>query len=209
MHLEILVEDISGRRFLDKVLPAILGDSDTYKVIAYKGIGRLPKDRRDEKDPAKRILLHNLPRLLKGYGRTFHGYPRGYECALVIVCDLDDRDRTAFLAELQAVLDQCNPKPALSSASRSRRARRGYWVILTPSEPHIPAPGKPSSTRMSATAYAEPGKSWRTPFTRVAVQSSSARAGKASPPHPIPIQARPGRDEQRLPILPAEGNLRW
>ena len=66
---------------------------------------------RDEKDPAKRILLHNLLRLLKGYGRTFHGYPRGYECALVIVCDLDDRDRTAFLAELQAVLDQCSPKP--------------------------------------------------------------------------------------------------
>lgn len=37
MHLAILVEDMSGQRFLDKVLPAILGDSDTYKVIAYKG----------------------------------------------------------------------------------------------------------------------------------------------------------------------------
>jgi len=66
---------------------------------------------KDASDPSKRILLENLPKLLKGYGRTFQGYGPGYDGAVVIVCDLDDRNAVTFTDELKAILGQCNPKP--------------------------------------------------------------------------------------------------
>jgi hypothetical protein len=65
---------------------------------------------RDAKDPSKRILLNNLPRLLKGYGRTFAGY-RNYAAAVIVVCDLDDRNCKTFRAELLKILRACDPKP--------------------------------------------------------------------------------------------------
>jgi hypothetical protein len=111
VHLEILVEDVSGKQVLDRLLPAILRDAHTYRVHPYKGIGRIPKNMRDAADPSKRILLTNLPKLLKGYGRAFRGYPPGYEAAVVVLCDLDNRNRPTFLGELEAILDRCNPKP--------------------------------------------------------------------------------------------------
>ena len=40
MQFEILVEDRSGKRALYVLIPKIIGAQDTFKVIAYKGIGR-------------------------------------------------------------------------------------------------------------------------------------------------------------------------
>ena len=111
MHVELLVEDLSGKKALDILVPKILTGEDTFRVHPYKGIGPIPKNMKDTADPSKRILLTNLPKLLKGYGRAFSGYPRGYKAAVVLVCDLDDKNLTAFLAELSAILNACRPKP--------------------------------------------------------------------------------------------------
>lgn len=46
MHLEFLIEDSSGERLLQALLPKLLGESGeshTWRLHAYKGIGRVPK----------------------------------------------------------------------------------------------------------------------------------------------------------------------
>jgi len=111
MHFEILVEDPSGKKMLDGIVPRIIGPDHTFAVHPYKGVGRIPKDLRGSIDPAKRILLDRLPKLLRGYGKTFAAYPAGYAAAVFVVCDLDDKCLHDFRGELLAVLDSCNPKP--------------------------------------------------------------------------------------------------
>lgn len=108
MHIEIVVEDSSGEKLLDSILPKILGcqgDPHTWRVHAYKGIGRIPKNMKAGSDPSKRILLDQLPRLLQGYGRT-----PGVD-AVVVVLDTDKRNCRDFLAELMALAASCNPAP--------------------------------------------------------------------------------------------------
>ena len=111
MHFEILVEDQSGKTALDTLVPGIIGAGHTFTIHSYKGVGHIPGNMRDALDPSKRILLSNLPKLLKGYGRTFAGYGSGYAATVVLVCDLDDRDFDGFLTELTTVLNACNPRP--------------------------------------------------------------------------------------------------
>ena len=108
MHIEILVEDSSGTKLLQVLLPQLLGpqgEPHTWRLHAYKGIGRIPRGLAQNGDPAKRILLDQLPRLLRGYGKT-----PGID-AVVVVLDTDKRDCVAFLAELKAAADACNPVP--------------------------------------------------------------------------------------------------
>ena len=108
MHIEVLVEDSSGERLLAQLLPHILGEQGaphTWRLTAYKGIGRIPKGLTAKADPAKRILLDQLPRLLQGYGRT-----PGID-AVVVVADTDRRSCEEFLQELKAVASRCNPAP--------------------------------------------------------------------------------------------------
>ncbi len=112
MHFEILVEDQSGKKALDILVPKIIEDEHSFIVHSYKGIGRIPRNMRDTDDASKRILLDNLPKLLKGYGRTFAGYSEGYPAVVILVCDLDDRCLKLFRAELLGILNACNPKPA-------------------------------------------------------------------------------------------------
>ncbi len=71
MHLEFIVEDSSAAKLLQILLPKILpGDTHTWRVHPYKGIGRIPLGLTQGGDPAKRILLDQLPRLLRGYKKT-------------------------------------------------------------------------------------------------------------------------------------------
>ncbi len=42
MHFEILVEDLSGKKALDILVPKILGNTHSFVVHSYKGIGRIP-----------------------------------------------------------------------------------------------------------------------------------------------------------------------
>jgi hypothetical protein len=108
MHIEFLIEDSSGEKLLQTLLPKFLGeqgDPHTWRLHSYKGIGRIPKGLTNAADPAKRILLDNLPRLLGGYGRT-----PGID-AVVVILDSDRHDCREFLAELKATVDDCEPAP--------------------------------------------------------------------------------------------------
>ena len=111
MHFVILVEDQSGKRTLDIIVPKMIGDGATFKIIPYKGIGRIPKNLVGTTDPRKRILLDQIPRLLRGYGKTFSAYPAEYSAVLLVICDLDGRCRKAFHTELVDVLSSSEPKP--------------------------------------------------------------------------------------------------
>ena len=106
MHIEILVEDSSGAKLLETLLSKLLGEQGnphSWRVHGYKGIGRIPKDLNASADPAKRILLDRLPRLLQGYGRT-----PGID-AVVVVLDTDKRNCVDFLAELKTLAAGCIP----------------------------------------------------------------------------------------------------
>jgi hypothetical protein len=108
MHIEILVEDSSGETLLRVLLPRLLGpqgEPHSWRLHAYKGIGRIPQGLLTKADPAKRILLDQLPKLLRGYGRT-----PGVD-AVVVVLDTDKRDCAAFLAELESAAAACSPAP--------------------------------------------------------------------------------------------------
>ena len=100
MHIEVLVEDSSGRALLAHVLPKILGPQNephTYQVHAYKGVGHIPKGLTGKVDVQKRVLLDSLPRLLAGYAKT-----PGID-AVVVILDVDKRDCVALLSELKAL----------------------------------------------------------------------------------------------------------
>ncbi len=109
MHFEILVEDRSGKQAIEMLVPKIIGDEHTYKVHSYKGIGRIPKGLKEKSDAKKRLLLDELPRLLKGYGKTF--VRSNYQAAVIVVCDLDNRCLKQFRCELLSVLERCPVKP--------------------------------------------------------------------------------------------------
>ena len=111
MHFEILVEDQSGKRLLDILIPKIIGDQHTFRVIDYQGIGRIPRNLTSSADARNRLLLNQLPRLLRGYGNTFANYPANYPAVVILVCDLDDRCLKVFREKLFTVLNACNPKP--------------------------------------------------------------------------------------------------
>ena len=111
MHFEVLVEDRSGKAALDILIPKIIGDRHTFKVIPYRGIGRIPRNLTSHADASRRQLLAQLPRLLRGYGKTFSEYPSNYPAAVILVCDLDDKCLRTFRQALFAVLNGCHPKP--------------------------------------------------------------------------------------------------
>lgn len=110
MHFEVLVEDKSGSIVVDNALRAILGrngENHTWRTHSYTGLGRLPRDLHGRSDPSNRLLLRNLPRILRGYGRSLPSE----SSAVVVVVDLDDRNCVAFKRELLGILRGCTPRP--------------------------------------------------------------------------------------------------
>ena len=104
MHIEFLVEDRSGALLLQEVLPKILGcqgEPHYWRLHSYKGIGRIPKGLTKGGDPANRILLDQMPRILKGYSQT-----PGID-AVVVVLDVDRRNCGEFLTELRDIATNC------------------------------------------------------------------------------------------------------
>jgi hypothetical protein len=110
MHFEILVEDQSGKKAMDILVPKIVGRNHTWNIRFFKGIGHIPKNMRNAKMVTNQMLLNNLPKLLRAYGRTFAGYVN-YPAAVVVICDLDDRECSGFRQQLVGILNACNPKP--------------------------------------------------------------------------------------------------
>ena len=110
MHFEVLVEDQSGSIALEHILEKILGTNyseHSWRVIEYKGIGRIPRDLHGVTDPKARILLDRLPSLLQGYGKSLRDTPS----VVVVVADLDDKNCIRFKQDLLDVLNACNPRP--------------------------------------------------------------------------------------------------
>ena len=109
-HFEILVEDTSGKQMLEILFMnefGISGQKITYRIISYKGIGRLPKNLKVSDDPAKRQLLTQLPRLLEGYGKSFIGFP----AYIIVIIDNDKHDCKKLKNELCQTAELCYPKP--------------------------------------------------------------------------------------------------
>ena len=109
MHYEFLVEDGSGAKMLDKLIPKILGGDNDYKIHSYKGCGSLPPKSKSNQPPEKRALLNQLPRLLNGYGNQYRNNTK--DNVVIVVCDLDKRDKSSFLSELNTVLQSCQYPP--------------------------------------------------------------------------------------------------
>lgn len=109
MHFEFLTEDQSGKVMLELLLPNLLPEEDghTYRVLSYKGIGRIPKGLKPSADASKRILLDQLPRLLAGYGKASASFP----AVVIVVCDLDDRNKAGFEKEIKALTTTIRPCP--------------------------------------------------------------------------------------------------
>ena len=103
------MEDKSGSIALDHILEKILGANGSvhsWRIHPYRGIGRLPKNLRGVANPNNRLLLDNLPRVLRGYGKSLTE-----SMAVIVVVDADDRDCKAFKQELLGVLNACNSRP--------------------------------------------------------------------------------------------------
>ena len=116
MHFEFLVEDLSGEKALSVLFPKIVGPEHTFRIHAYKGIGRIPKDLNASADPAKRILLDRLPRLLQGYGRT-----PGIDAVVVV---LDSPSSPSIVQSRRCIGVSCSSARATSSAAFREPARR-------------------------------------------------------------------------------------
>ena len=105
MFINFLIEDTSGKKMLEILLRKMLPEETgiAYKVHSYRGLGRIPVRGTVPTEAIKaRTLLDNLPRLIRGFGNV--AAKSGFEMVVVIVCDLDDNDKAAFLGQLQSLL---------------------------------------------------------------------------------------------------------
>jgi hypothetical protein len=107
MHFEILIEDESGKELLNILVPKIITPPNTFRIHAYKGLGRIPKDLYKLQDPKKMMILNKLPAILKAHGKSM--IPN--DLSIMVVVDCDKRDCRIFKQELIRVLDYCDPKP--------------------------------------------------------------------------------------------------
>lgn len=110
MNFEFLIEDISGKAMLEELVPKIIDTTKhSYRIISYKGIGSIPKGLKTSQDASKRALLNQLPKLLSGYGKTYQYNQE--DNAIIVVCDLDNKNESDFINELNHILKSCNPAP--------------------------------------------------------------------------------------------------
>jgi hypothetical protein len=108
MHFVLYIEDISGKKMLDILVPKIISPPLTFRTHPYKGIGTIPKNLRKLPDPIKKTLLDKLPAILRAHGKCSN--PN--DLTVIVVVDCDTRDCITFKQELTNVLESCNPKPA-------------------------------------------------------------------------------------------------
>ncbi len=99
MHIKFCIEDSSGKRFLDNLLPKMISDAAiTWRVHGYGGVGRLPRNLVGAVDPKKKALLDVLPKLVRGCIST------PWIDALVLIVDSDSRDPSTFADELKSAV---------------------------------------------------------------------------------------------------------
>ena len=86
-------------------------DGNRSFQTASKGIGRIPRNLTSAVDAKNKLLLNNLPKLLRSYGKLSSGDSPNNPATVILVCDLDDKCLKTFRQELFSVLNACNPKP--------------------------------------------------------------------------------------------------
>ena len=105
MHIEFLVEDVSGKVFLKHILKKF--NVQSYKILAFKGVGRLPKKNNSVPLSQKRGgLLTDLKKFLEGYGNSLNDSD-----VVFVVFDSDQKNLAALESELQQFYSGLN-KPA-------------------------------------------------------------------------------------------------
>ena len=96
---------------LENLVPRIIGNENSFRIHSYKGIGRIPSNMKDCKNANHRILMENLPKVLKGFGRTQAALQASNPFVVIVVCDLDNNCLHEFRNQLLNILYQCNPMP--------------------------------------------------------------------------------------------------
>ena len=110
MYFFIFVEDKSGETAISHLLKKIFRTtaSDSYKIHSYHGIGNLPKNCKSPSEIKQKQLLSDLPRLLKGFSKSFK---TASDMVMIAVCDLDNRNKTEFRKELEDIRNGQKPIP--------------------------------------------------------------------------------------------------
>jgi hypothetical protein len=86
MHFEFLVEEPSAEAALKNLIPKIVGDQVTFRVISFQG---------------KQDLLTHLPKRLRGYTRWL---PPDYR--FIVLVDQDRQDCRRLKTQLEAAAHQ-------------------------------------------------------------------------------------------------------
>ena len=81
----------------------------TFTVIRHRGKGKLPGDALKVPDIRREGLLDQLPAKLRAYGRSLNPETD----RVVVLVDLDDDDCLDLKRRLVALLDHCDPRPAV------------------------------------------------------------------------------------------------
>ena len=103
MHLQYLIEDLSGevliRQVMEKLLMAY--PDTTYDCKSFKGIGGFKK-KASVKEIKTGKLLNDLVMYLRGFDKSLRGIP----AAIVVVLDNDDNVPEQFRMELEDLAQQ-------------------------------------------------------------------------------------------------------
>lgn len=106
VHIELLVEDMSGKLLLDQILSKYTEEHPnlTYRINSFKGVGRLPKNFEKISTVKTHSLLNDLPAYLRGFNKSLAHYPS--KKAIIVVVDCDDKDCKVFKQQLQHMSDK-------------------------------------------------------------------------------------------------------
>ena len=105
MHYEILVEGQCELTALSILMPKIVGDynnPNTWRIHKHRGIGSIPENPTEPPKSTDVSLLGQLPAKLRAYAAN-----PDPERKVVILVDVDDKDKISFHSDLVALLDYC------------------------------------------------------------------------------------------------------
>ncbi len=134
MHFEILVEDASGKILLEHLVPKILGPKGRpheHRIIniqdlKHRTMARMPRYLARTL-PWDTILFQTLALQLRAYGQSL---PQKNGVVIILV-DLDYRDKNEFLGRLRGLFDACDPRPVGNACVAIEEGEA--WILGDPS----------------------------------------------------------------------------
>ena len=175
MHVEVLIEDSSSQRLIEHLMPKFVGpfgEPHSWKLHDYRGIGRIPTGLKATSDPSRRILLDQLPRVLRGYVQT-----PGID-AVVVVLDSDNRDCFNFLSELKSLAASCSASHLVMFRLAIEETEAWYLGDRNALLKAYPRARTRALDHYVQDSVCEPGNWSRKPFIRVAHAPSDRLAGR-------------------------------